>query len=99
LTRRVKRRKLADEEDKASNDHGAIHAAIRSAKKASRPSKIGAQEKSSASASKKAHKRKVVGDHQDRFNDELGHKIGSREGLRAKKGDKVGKGIKKRYKR
>ncbi|XP_006454358.1 hypothetical protein AGABI2DRAFT_114110 [Agaricus bisporus var. bisporus H97] len=58
-TRKAKRRKIAMEEDRELGDGKAITAAIRSAKKASRPAKIGAVESSKPkrrSSSKKTSK-------------------------------------------
>lgn len=96
LSRRVKRRKLAMEEDDGSGDRKAVDAAIRSAKKAARPSKIGIPEKRDAKkASKKKAKRKVTKG--GNFGSEMGQRGAGKtlgEGIRAKKGDTIG-GMKK----
>ncbi|KAF9015182.1 DEAD-domain-containing protein [Cyathus striatus] len=94
LSRRVKRRKLAMEEDKEMGDDKSINAAIRSAKKTSRPTKIGLPEsrpsslKRAQKAKSKKSTRKVT------FETDLGQRGSSREGIRAKKGDSVAMGKK-----
>ncbi|KAL0951162.1 hypothetical protein HGRIS_007894 [Hohenbuehelia grisea] len=94
LSRRVKRRKLAREEDEALGNAKAMGAAIRSAKKAARPSKIGLPEtrpskgkksKDGKSARKKEKSRPAGG-----FDKDLGQKAARSEGIRAKKSDKIG---------
>ncbi|KAI0051695.1 DEAD-domain-containing protein [Auriscalpium vulgare] len=102
LTRRAKRRKLALEEEKESGDFKAADAAIRSAKKASRPAKIGVPDRPAGKRSKKGERkansksmRPGAG-----FDRELGRNGGKSagEGIRAQKGDKMG-GAKKGGKR
>ncbi|KAI0078894.1 DEAD-domain-containing protein [Panus rudis PR-1116 ss-1] len=91
LSRRAKRRKMAMEEDDAV-ETGAIKAAVRSAKKAFRPAKIGEPERRPLSAkktkAKERRKAKRTGVARG-FDTELGQRA-PREGVRAKKGDKIG---------
>ena len=95
LTRKAKRRKLAMEEDERAGDNAAVNAAIRSAKKAARPSKIGLPEskmapRRSKDKRKKSTSRKVTG-HTGTFDRDMGEKkAASREGVRAKRGDIIG---------
>ncbi|KAI0639386.1 DEAD-domain-containing protein [Trametes polyzona] len=93
LSRRAKRRKMAMEEDDAA-ESGAIRAAVRSAKKASRPAKIGEPERRPASTKKKdkkkaARSKTVTKQKGSAFEKDLGQRP-VREGVRAKKGDVVG---------
>ncbi|CAL1695875.1 unnamed protein product [Somion occarium] len=94
LSRRVKRRKMALEEDDAV-ETGAIKAAVRSAKKSSRPKKIGEPESKPQSRKTKDKKSKakrpkgVKARSGGAFDTDLGQRS-SREGVRAKKGDKIG---------
>ena len=80
------------EEDEAG-ETGAIKAAVRSAKKASRPAKIGESER--RPASKKDKKRKsgsaksVTKSKGGAFDKDMGQRS-AREGVRAKKGDVIG---------
>ncbi|KAJ8084045.1 nucleolar DEAD-box protein required for synthesis of 60S ribosomal subunit [Marasmius tenuissimus] len=93
LSRKAKRRKLAMEEDAEADDGGAMKAAIRSAKKASRPVKLGeAERKAPASRSKSKKKnRSKVSRGGGSFDKDFGDKASSRhEGVRAKKGDAIG---------
>lgn len=94
LSRKAKRRKMAREEDEAVGDGKALNAAIRSAKKASRPSKIGLPDTASRHAKSKgaARKKSRVG-----FEKDLGQR--NTEGTRAKKGDSIGGMGKKASKR
>jgi len=86
LTRRAKRRKMAMEGDET--DERAIGASIRSAKKAMRPTKIGMLEPGLEKAKpKKAHGKKKLNNSFDR---DLGQRTKT-EGIRAKKGDSVGR--------
>ncbi|CDO71552.1 hypothetical protein BN946_scf184911.g22 [Trametes cinnabarina] len=93
LSRRAKRRKMALDEDDAA-ETGAIRAAVRSAKKASRPVKIGEPERRPAQSKKKDKKKtarsktvtKLKG---SSFEKDLGQRP-AREGVRAKKGDVIG---------
>ncbi|KAH9849774.1 DEAD-domain-containing protein [Lenzites betulinus] len=93
LSRRAKRRKMAMEEDEPA-ESGAIRAAVRSAKKASRPAKIGEPERRPG-ASKKRDKKKaarsksVTKRKSGAFEKDLGQRP-AREGVRAKKGDIIG---------
>ncbi|KAL1697166.1 P-loop containing nucleoside triphosphate hydrolase protein [Schizophyllum commune] len=104
LSRKAKRRKLANEEDEA--DTNAVAAAIRSAKKASRPTKIGLPEARTAKSGKNKKKGKPVkvtgkraGGTFDRDLGQKGAKSSSSEGIRAKKSDAVGRVGKKPGKR
>ena len=84
---------MAMEDDEERGDAGAVRAAIRSAKRAGRPTKIGIPEpkptKRPKGKEKKRPNRKVAG-----FDQDLGD-INRREGARAKKTDAIG-GVKKR---
>ena len=88
LTRRAKRRKMAMEDDET--DHRAIGASIRSAKKSMRPAKIGMPEagpqKAKVKRTRGIPKQKGV----SAFDRDLGQRPKT-EGLRAKKGDSVGR--------
>lgn len=85
------------EEDEEAGDSGAVKAAIRSAKKAARPAKIGVPEKrlsKSKGKNKKPGTQKVTARAEGVFDRDSGQKNvtgGYREGVRAKKGDAVGK--------
>ncbi|KAI9063051.1 DEAD-domain-containing protein [Trametes sanguinea] len=99
LSRRAKRRKMALEEDDAA-ETGAIRAAVRSAKKASRPVKIGEPERRPAQSKKKdkkkaARSKTVTKQKGSSFEKDLGQRP-AREGVRAKKGDVIGGMGKKR---
>ncbi|KAJ8522525.1 hypothetical protein ONZ45_g897 [Pleurotus djamor] len=89
LSRKAKRKKLAREEDQEIGDQKSMSAAIRSAKKAARPTKIGLPEAKSMkrSASKPLRKKGVRG-----FDKDLGDRGKASEGIRAKKGDSIGSG-------
>jgi ATP-dependent RNA helicase DDX27 len=84
---------MATEDDEELGDTGAVKAAIRFAKKAARPARIGAPEKrSSKTKGKKSSPIKVTaraGGAFDRDFEQKGNG-GRREGVRAKKGDAVG---------
>ena len=88
LTRRAKRRKMATEEDET--DRRDIGASIRSAKKAMKPTKIGMPEarpqKNKAKKMRGGPKKKNT----TSFDRDLGQRAKT-EGLRAKKGDAVGR--------
>lgn len=95
MSRRAKRRKMALEED--AGETRAVQAAIRSAKKAGRPTKIGLPEarplKPGKSKSKEKRKEKTVG-RKGLFDSEIGGKrkqshSGAQEGARAKRSDTV----------
>lgn len=75
------------EEDKELGDNKSVNAAIRSAKKAARPAKIGVPERKVSKPPKK--KRKVTARSGNTFDSDIGQKSTSREGVRAKKGDTV----------
>ena len=83
------------EEDERAGDNAAVNAAIRSAKKAARPSKIGMPETKTAprrskDKAKKSPSRKITG-RADTFERDMGEKkTVSREGVRAKRGDVIG---------
>jgi ATP-dependent RNA helicase DDX27 len=87
LTRRAKRRKLASEEE-SREDKRSADAAIRSAKKAARPAKIG---EPSRSASRPKQKRKSGGSSKVGFSHDQGLRASRREGIHAKRGDHVAK--------
>ena len=89
LSRRAKRRKLALEDD--AGETGAIRAAVRSAKKAYKPVKIGEPERKPAhpGKSKKLEKKKTGSGKAGAFDKDLGQRS-AREGVRAKKGDAIG---------
>lgn len=87
---------MAMEEDEELGDAGAVQAAIRSAKKAARPTKIGVPEKQktkSKNKDKKSGPKRVTARAGGAFDRDYGQKVavgGRREGVRAKKGDAVG---------
>ncbi|KAH8998900.1 DEAD-domain-containing protein [Lactarius hatsudake] len=83
LTRRAKRRKLASEED-SREDRRSIDAAIRTAKKAARPAKIGVPNRP---ASRRKQKRKGGGSSKAGFSHDQGLRGSQREGIHAKRGD------------
>lgn len=87
LTRKAKRRKLALEADKELGQTGAVNAAIRSAKKAARPAKIGIPV---PSTSKRTKARKATSRAGGAFERDLSSKASRSEGVRAKKGDAIG---------
>jgi len=87
LSRKAKRRKMTTEEDKELGDNKSLNAAIRSAKMAARPAKIGVPERKDSASPKK--KRKALTRSGNRFDSDFGRKSKSREGVRAKKGDTV----------
>ena len=88
------------EEDAEAGDGSAIKASVRSAKKASRPVKLGEPERrgpASRSKSKKKNRAKVSNG--GSFDKDFGDKASKRhEGVRAKKGDAIG-GMSKKGKR
>ena len=86
LTRRAKRRKLASEEE-SREDKKSADAAIRSAKKAARPAKIGVP---SRPASRRKQKRKS-GSSKVGFSHDQGLRASRSEGIHAKRGDHVAK--------
>ena len=86
------------EEDNELGDNKSLNAAIRSAKKAARPAKIGVPERKD---SKPPKKRKVSVRSGNTFDSDFGQKMKSRgEGVRSKKGDtvKLGKASRKKAK-
>ncbi|KAJ6519840.1 DEAD-domain-containing protein [Mycena sanguinolenta] len=90
LTRRVKRRKLAMEEDKEIGDDRATQAAIRSAKKSARTPKIGVPLPRAVNKAKSSRKR-VKSRAGGAFERDLGQKGVTGEGVRSKKGDAPGR--------
>jgi len=72
------------DEDKKIGDYKSVDAAIRSAKKAARPSKIGVPEKGQVNRNKKPKQRR---DSRIRgaFDKDFDQRAGGREGLRAKR--------------
>ncbi|KIJ21730.1 hypothetical protein PAXINDRAFT_173799 [Paxillus involutus ATCC 200175] len=85
LCRRAKRRKMAMEADKEFGDSKVLNAAIRTAKKAARPEKIGNPPSKSPT-----QKSKVTSRRRSAFEQDLSGKRGRGEGIRAKKGDAIG---------
>jgi ATP-dependent RNA helicase DDX27 len=87
---------MAIEDDEELDDGGAVKAAIRSAKKAARPAKIGVPDKRPSKSKGKAKKsgpKKVTARAGGAFDRDFGQKGesgGRREGVRAKKGDAIG---------
>jgi ATP-dependent RNA helicase DDX27 len=81
------------EEDAEMRDEGALKAAIRSAKRSARPTKIGVPDglpsKSSKTKDKKSGRKKMVGRSDGVFDRDLGQHIGRGEGVRVKKGDAI----------
>ena len=90
LTRKAKRRKLALEADKELGQTGAVNAAIRSAKKAARPAKIGIPVHRSVSTSKRSKGKKGTSK-AGAFDRDLSSKVARSEGVRAKRGDAIGR--------
>jgi ATP-dependent RNA helicase DDX27 len=91
LTRKAKRRKMALEADKELGETGAVNAAIRSAKKAARPAKIGIPDHRNVPASKRTKTRKGASRTGGNiFDRDLSSKPARGEGVRAKKGDAIG---------
>jgi ATP-dependent RNA helicase DDX27 len=91
LTRKAKRRKMALEADKELGETGAVNAAIRSAKKAARPAKIGIPDHRNVPASKRTKTRKGASRTGGNiFDSDLSSKPARGEGVRAKKGDAIG---------
>ncbi|CAE7060779.1 unnamed protein product [Rhizoctonia solani] len=88
LTRRAKRRKLAREADAEFNDRYATDAAIRSAKRAQRPGKIGEPVKKFDPKASKKNKTKLRKAGFDRDLADRGS-AQAREGMRAKKGEGI----------
>ncbi|CEL57693.1 ATP-dependent RNA helicase DDX27 [Rhizoctonia solani AG-1 IB] len=88
LTRRAKRRKLAREADAEFNDQHATDAAIRGAKRAQRPGKIGEPIKKFDPKAGKKNKTKI---RKAGFDRDLADRGGAqaREGMRARKGEGV----------
>ncbi|KAG1750011.1 DEAD-domain-containing protein [Suillus paluster] len=91
LTRKAKRRKMALEADKELGETGAVNAAIRSAKKAARPAKIGIPGHQNAPTSKRTKARKgTLRTGSGAFDRDLSSKAAKGEGVHAKKGDTIG---------
>lgn len=89
------------EEDKDINDGMAVNAAIRASKRASRPKPVGFSDPGNSKPSSKAQKKrnsnsKVTSRAGGAFERDLGQK---REGIRAKKGDAIGKKVKRKGKK
>ena len=74
------------EEDKELGDDKSLNAAIRSAKKAARPAKIGVPEQKDSKSLKKKCKSVRSG---NTFDSDFGQKSKGWEGVRSKKGDAV----------
>ncbi|KAI0094910.1 P-loop containing nucleoside triphosphate hydrolase protein [Irpex rosettiformis] len=87
LSRREKRRKLAMEEDAVET--GAIKAAVRSAKKAIRPVKIGERQPTIHRKTRRNDSNGAKGKIGGSFDKEMGQRS-AKEGVRAKKGDIIG---------
>lgn len=80
------------EEDEEMADGGAVKAAIRSAKKSARPKKIGILEKPvSKTKDKKPRRTRVTARTGGAFDRDQGQMVGRGEGVRAKKGDAIGR--------
>ncbi|KAF9527593.1 ATP-dependent RNA helicase drs1 [Crepidotus variabilis] len=95
MTRKQKRRKLAMEEDQEFNDTKSIHSAIRSAKKAHRPTKIGMPEVKDTKGNKKKTKSSLSKKARSSFDTDVGSKRKAVEGIRSKKNDAVRLNVKK----
>lgn len=86
---------MAMEEDDAAPESGTIRAAVRSAKKAARPARIGEPErrpinnKKAKDKNRKSSHKKVSAKSGSAFEKDLGQRS-SREGVRSKKGDVIG---------
>ncbi|KAG9101037.1 nucleolar DEAD-box protein required for synthesis of 60S ribosomal subunit [Ceratobasidium sp. 370] len=94
LIRRAKRRKLAREADAEFNDTRATEAAVRSAKRAQRPGKIGDPFKPNKTTKVEKGNRKKTKGKLGGFDRDMGDRgAGAREGMRARKGEGV-KGLK-----
>ncbi|KAG6813275.1 hypothetical protein H0H92_012689 [Tricholoma furcatifolium] len=92
LSRRAKRRKMImEEEAKFGDEQNGINAAIRAAKKSARPAKIGVPEQRTTKTKAKPKTRKVTSKAGGAFDRDFEGKAGRREGVRAKKGDAIGK--------
>lgn len=85
LTRRAKRRKLASEGE-TKEGRSAADAAIRSAKKAARPTKIGVPNEPHSRHGASKHKRKGDKLGKAGFSHDQGSRGSRREGIRAKRG-------------
>jgi ATP-dependent RNA helicase DDX27 len=81
---------MALEDDKELGQTGVVNAAIRSAKKAARPAKIGIPVHRSVSTSKRTKARKGTSKAGGAFDRDLSSKAARSEGVRAKKGDAIG---------
>lgn len=90
LSRRAKRRKLASEAE-TKEEKRAADAAIRSAKKSARPSKINVPNKSLPRQSKSKQRGDKLG-----FSHDQGWRGSQKEGIRAKRGDAKIKGRRRR---
>ncbi|KAG5635096.1 nucleolar DEAD-box protein required for synthesis of 60S ribosomal subunit [Sphagnurus paluster] len=90
LSRKAKRRKMIMEEDAEMGDEKSINAAIRSAKKSSRPTKIGIPEKRPAKSKSRGKPRKVTSRAGGAFDRDAEQKVSRREGVRAKRTDAIG---------
>ncbi|KAF8078602.1 DEAD-domain-containing protein [Lyophyllum atratum] len=90
LSRRAKRRKMIMEEDAEAGDEKVLNAAIRSAKKSTRPAKIGIPEQRPSKTKTKNKPRKVTSRVGGAFDRDVEQKAGRREGVRAKKNDAIG---------
>lgn len=80
---------MAKEEDAEIGDTGAVNAAIRSAKKAARPTKIGSLKRPTQKPSPSKPSKKRSTKKGSNFDRDLGQKTRN-EGVRATKGDKIG---------
>lgn len=88
LARRAKRRKLASDGE-TKEERKATDAAIRSAKKAARPAKIGGPKAREPPPGRSTSKHKAKGDRSGKagFSHDQGSRGSRREGIRAKRGD------------
>ncbi|TDL28452.1 DEAD-domain-containing protein [Rickenella mellea] len=96
LSRKAKRRKLAMEEDDQVGENAMVKAAVRNAKKAARPTKIGIPEPRRMKPSKMKEKKKKVAvarkvtSVKGVFDRDMGEKSRNREGVRANARDSIG---------
>lgn len=86
-------------EEETKEERKAADAAIRSAKKAARPARIGIPDKPSSKQGKaKQQKKKKLALGKAGFGQDQGSRTNQREGIRAKRGDAIGK-VKRRERR
>lgn len=91
LSRRAKRRKMVMEVDKEIGDNAGLNAAIRSAKKAAKPGRIGMTLSKGPTQPKLGPKSKGRSRSVSAFGQDLSARKARGEGIRAKRGDAVGR--------